>query len=552
MARRKPLIGENFGAELAMEQMPHGVFWLDGLGRVARANAAARQVFAGVDLAGRDLTACLESAVRHGLLLPFNPDHVARCLGGDEALALETQDGRSLSCSLTGLSDGTALVILDDVTRHQNAARLAVRDPLTGLANRREFHLRLEETLSQCARTATVAAVICIDLDHFKSINDTLGHPVGDGLLKAVAQRITSAVRSNDIVARLGGDEFAIIQCGAEQPQAAEALASRLVDLLGRTYVVQGHMLHIGASLGVALAPSDGADPDELIRSADLALYRAKAEGRGAFRFFEPEMNARMQARRSLEIDLRRAMALRQFELAYQPQVSTRTSQVVGFEALIRWRHPDRGPVSPADFIPLAEEIGLIAQIGEWVLRTACQTAVSWAKPVSIAVNLSPVQFRGGKLASLVASTLAATGLDPSRLELEITEGALIDDTDAVLATLRQLRALGVRISMDDFGTGYSSLTYLQKFPFTKIKIDQSFVQKMVADPECAAIVRAVVALGASLGMKTTAEGVETEQQLDMIRQEGCTEVQGYFTGRPLAQDAAAALLTSPTSAEKI
>jgi diguanylate cyclase (GGDEF)-like protein len=426
------------------------------------------------------------------------------------------------------------------------AAGGASRDPLTGLAGREELRRSIAAQLARFQRGGDRFAVLCIDLDRFKAVNDTLGHPMGDALLRRVAERLAKAARREDLVARLGGDEFAILQIGAGQPEAAEALAARLVDLIGRSYVVDGHMLNIGASVGVALAGADGTDPDVLLKNADLALYRAKSDGRGVFRFFEQEMDARMQARRSLEIDLRRALALKEFELAYQPQVQASDGVVTGFEALLRWRHPERGQVSPADFVPLAEEIGLIAPIGEWVLRTACREAAQWSRPVSIAVNLSPVQFRGAKLAAVVASALAQSGLPPERLELEITEGALLEDTEAVLEVLQALRELGVRISMDDFGTGYSSLSYLQKFPFTKIKIDQTFVRQMEHNADCRAIVRAVAALGRSLGMKTTAEGVETEAQRDRIRAEGCTEIQGYLTGRPMSAAAAAELLNEP------
>ncbi len=385
-----------------------------------------------------------------------------------------------------------------------------------------------------------------LDLDRFKAVNDTLGHPVGDALLRKVAERLRNAARRDDVIARLGGDEFAILQVGqvgADQPLAAEALANRLVDLVGRTYVLDGQMLNVGVSVGIALFPDDGRLPDDLLKHADLALYRAKADGRGTYRFFEPAMNAAVQARRSLEIDLRRALALKQFTLVFQPQIRLETGEVSGFEALLRWHHPERGLISPATFIPLAEEIGVIVGIGEWALRTACREAARWAQPASIAVNLSPIQFRGGKLVETVTLVLAQTGLDPARLELEITEGALLDDTDGVLTVLNGLRRLGVRISMDDFGTGYSSLSYLQKFPFDKIKIDQSFVRGMAGSAECGAIVRAIARLGASLGMRTTAEGVETADQLDAIRAEGCTEVQGYLTGRPMPASEAFALL---------
>jgi len=304
-------------------------------------------------------------------------------------------------------------------------------------------------------------------------------------------------------------------------------------------------MINVGASVGIAPAEA-GVEVEALIKRADLALYRAKVEGKGQFRVFEPAMDAAMQQRRALELDLRRALALREFELAFQPQYRLESRTLVGFEALVRWNNPARGRVSPADFIPLAEEIGLMVPLGEWVLRTACKAAAAWKRPLNIAVNLSPVQFQSDKLATVVVSALAEAELAPERLELEITEGALLDDTTAVLETLNAIRSLGVRISMDDFGTGYSSLSYLQKFPFSKIKIDQSFVRRMNEDPESRAIVRAVAALGASLGMTTTAEGVETEAQLDYIRREGCTDVQGYLTGKPMSGEDAAVLAASP------
>jgi predicted signal transduction protein with EAL and GGDEF domain len=338
-----------------------------------------------------------------------------------------------------------------------------------------------------------------------------------------------------------------MLRPGCASADEAEAIAARIVDLSGRTYVLEGHMLNIGASVGVALAPADGSDADTLLKHADLALYGAKSAGRGRFSFFEPSMDARMQERRALEIDLRRALALKEFELVYQPQIGLSSDTIVGFEALIRWNNPRRGVVSPADFIPIAEETGLIVQIGEWVLRTACREAAGWSRPVSIAVNLSPLQFRSAQLLETVTSAIAHAGLDPQRLELEITEGVLMDDTDRVVTMLHSLRSLGVRVSMDDFGTGYSSLSYLQKFPFDKIKIDQSFVRGMKDNPECGAIVRAVASIGASLGMKTTAEGVETQEQLDAIRAEGCCEVQGYWTGRPMPASDAGALLIQPT-----
>ena len=532
--------------EAALAEMAVPVVLLDATGTVTFANARAAALLSCAVPAGLSLPALLAAfggAEAEGGLLPealrtARPVRSRLTLGGD----------RRVEAALAPLSAGGFALTFEDVTEQLRGAALARQEPLTGLCNRVGLHDRLDAALAEAAGTGAPLAVLMLDLDRFKAVNDTLGHPVGDALLRKVAERLRKATRREDVVARLGGDEFAILQAGAEQPQAAEALARRLVDLVGRTYVVDGHMLNVGVSVGVAIAPADGRDADDLLKHADLALYRAKAEGRGTYRFFEPAMNAQMQARRSLEIDLRRALALKQFDLAFQPQIRLETGQVTGFEALLRWNHPERGPVSPALFIPLAEEIGVIVGIGEWALRAACREAAGWSQPASIAVNLSPVQFRGGKLVETVMNVLAQTGLDPARLELEITEGALLENTDSVLDVLNGLRALGVKISMDDFGTGYSSLSYLQKFPFDKIKIDQSFVRGMEDNAECGAIVRAIARLGASLGMRTTAEGVETPTQLDAIRAEGCTEVQGYLTGRPMPAAQAAALLSPPTA----
>ncbi|MFY9293607.1 MAG: EAL domain-containing protein [Methylorubrum rhodinum] len=528
--------------EAALAEMATPLLLLDAGGTVTFANDRAASLFTGLAPVGRTLAALLAAQGAeepHALAEGLRAARPAR-----ERLALD--GGLRVEAALAPLSSGGFALTFYDVTEHVRSAALARLEPLTGLCNRAELHERLGASLAAAKRAGAPLAVLLLDLDRFKAVNDTLGHPVGDALLRKVAERLRNAARQEDVIARLGGDEFAFLQigrAGADQSRAAEALARRLVDLVGRTYVVDGQMLNVGASVGIALYPADGRGADDLLKHADLALYRAKADGRGTFRFFEPAMNAAVQARRSLEIDLRRALALKQFTLAFQPQISLETGAVSGFEALLRWHHPERGPISPAAFIPLAEEIGVIVSIGEWALRTACREAASWAQPASIAVNLSPVQFRGGKLVETVMLVLAQTGLDPARLELEITEGALIDDTDGVLSVLNGLRALGVRISMDDFGTGYSSLSYLQKFPFDKIKIDQSFVRGMAGSSECGAIVRAIARLGASLGMRTTAEGVETADQLDAIRAEGCSEVQGYLTGRPMPADQAAALL---------
>ena len=524
----------------ALPEMATAVLILDEERQVEYVNASAEALFMPVDPIGCTLTALFTSCGATG-----GDDVFATVDAGVEPapMRLRLADDRLLDCTLRSLSSGGFVLSMDDVTTYVRNAELAERDALTGLANRKALRERLVERLAAAARTAQATAVLYVDLDRFKTVNDTLGHPVGDALLRKVAERFKSALRDGDVVARLGGDEFAVIQSDAPQPAAATTLATRLVDLIGRAYAVEGHMLHIGASVGVAIAPDDGYEPDVLLKNADLALYRAKAEGRGCYRFFEPGMDERMQARRSMEVDLRRALALKQFALVYQPQFDLASNAIVGFEALIRWHHPTRGLVSPGEFIPLAEEIGVINAIGEWVLRTACKQAAAWPRAVTIAVNLSRVQFRGGKLLDTVVSALAQSQLPPARLELEITEGALLDNTDGILSVLNRLRALGVAVSMDDFGTGYSSLGYLQKFPFDKIKIDRGFIGDIDVHTDRQAIIRAVNSLAATLGMKTVAEGVETEAELACIRAQGCDEVQGYLTGRPMPAEAAATLL---------
>jgi diguanylate cyclase (GGDEF)-like protein len=409
---------------------------------------------------------------------------------------------------------------------------MAHHDALTLLPNRVRFRESLQQDLLR-ARPEQPIAVLCLDLDDFKAVNDTLGHPIGDALLKSVAQRLARCLHETDTVARLGGDEFAIVQVSGAQPVAATVLAQHLIETLAEPFEVEGHSVVIGTSIGMALAPNDGSDPDELLKNADMALYRAKAEGRGTYRFFEAKMDADMQARRLLEVDLRGALARNEFEVHYQALVDLASAKLNGFEALLRWRHPQRGLVSPAQFIPLAEEIGIIAPIGAWVLRQACTDAASWPGELTVAVNLSPVQFKSKTLSLDVVAALGASGLPARRLELEITEAVMLQDTETTLATLNELKALGARISMDDFGTGYSSLSYLRKFPFDKIKIDQSFIRDLASRPESLAIVRAVAGLGSTLGIATTAEGVETMEQLRAVRAEGCTQVQGFLLGRP-------------------
>ncbi len=415
----------------------------------------------------------------------------------------------------------------------QDIAYLVSHDQLTDLPNRALFWDRLQQALAQAERQRHGVAVICLDLDRFKDVNDTLGHAVGDELLRQVTHRVQSLLRKSDMVARLGGDEFAIVLTALEQPDHAGGLAQGIIDALAEPFQLRGHDVIIGSSIGIALYPDDEGNPDHLLRNADLALYRAKAEGRGVYRFFEEDMNVRLQQRKALEADLRRALVEDQFEIYYQPQIGLDGEQVVGVEALIRWHHPERGMVAPMDFIPAAEEIGLIIPITEWVLRRACTEARDW-DDFSVAINLSPVVFKHQDLIGLIEGVLSDTNFDPYRLELEITEMSLLRDSERALTILNDLKAMGIRIAIDDFGTGYSSLSYLQRFPFDKIKIDRSFVSELTVSDDAIAIVRAVINLGQSLGMATTAEGVESIDQAAFLTGQGCDEVQGFYYARPM------------------
>ncbi len=450
---------------------------------------------------------------------------------------------RVLRCEVRlGHKQQTVIAVRDQRERLRTEAKmrsLAFSDPLTGLPNRTRFYeLLAVHAISRRERDQSFS-VLMIDLDRFKPINDTLGHAAGDLVLRKVADRLSTVVRQDDLVARLGGDEFAVLQLHASEGETAEELASCIVAAIGgEPFMLDGQAVYVGASIGVACAPDDGDDPAELLRNADLALYAAKANGKATFQRYDPALDERMRERRALEADLRRALVDGQLELHYQPLVDARSRCVTSAEALVRWRHPERGLIPPGDFIGLAEETGLIVPLGEWVLRTACAQAATWPDDVSVAVNLSPSQFRAGSLASVVASTLHDSGLDPCRLELEITEGVLLTDETGILQTLQQLRGLGVRISMDDFGTGYSSLSYLRRFPFDKIKIDQSFVRQVPSDAESAAIVRAIITMGSCLGMSITVEGVETPEQFDFSVIEGCDTIQGFHVSRPLTAEA--------------
>ncbi len=437
--------------------------------------------------------------------------------------------------------DGYLVAIVDITERRKAEARIAYmahHDGMTNLANRELYQERLKQALEDAEAGKKRVAVLCVDLDLFKNVNDSLGHPIGDRLLRLVADRLRSQARGNNLAARLGGDEFAIILASDVSPNEASDFAARLIKILSASYEIEGHEVVIGASVGIAMSPGDGTTSEELMRNADLALYRAKEDGGGVHRFFEREMDRQAQKRRDMELDLRRAFANGEFELHYQPLVDVATDRISGFESLLRWHHPEKGMISPAEFVPVAEDIGLIVSIGEWVLREACNEAVKWPAEVKVAVNLSPVQFRSRNLVQVVISALAQAGLSPNRLELEITETVFLAETQANLAILHQLRELGVSISMDDFGTGYSSLSYLRSFPFDKIKIDRSFVKDLAKRPDCAAIVRAISGLGRSLNITTTAEGVETIDQLDRLRAEGCNEVQGFLfsAAKPAAE----------------
>ena len=420
------------------------------------------------------------------------------------------------------------------LTKQESRIRfLAHHDDLTGLQNRLAFRMQIAEALQRAGDDGEQIALLFLDLDRFKDINDTLGHPVGDRLLREVAKRLSACVRKTDSVARLGGDEFAVLCLDRDQPKSAEALSSRIIDVLSRPYVIQGRAISISTSIGIAMADGAGGDADALLKQADLALYQSKSLGRGTFCIFTEEMDERLRQRIALEADLRRAITEQQFELAYQPIYQLASQQLCGFEALVRWQHPERGLVGPGEFIPLAEETRLIVEIGAWVLRQACRDAVQLPGTPRIAVNLSPVQLAYGDTVATVEAVLKETGLDPARLELEITETALFDDDNRILAVLKSLKALGVRIVLDDFGTGYSSLSHLRLAPLDKVKIDRSFVSDITARPDSAAIVSAIAALASELGMATTAEGIETLAQLEAVNQAGCTEAQGYLLGKP-------------------
>jgi diguanylate cyclase (GGDEF)-like protein/PAS domain S-box-containing protein len=441
-------------------------------------------------------------------------------------------DGRAFSVVNKPIAGGGWLATHEDVTERQRSeeriAHMARHDALTDLPNRTLLLEQLNHEIKRVKRGECLA-VLCLDLDHFKSVNDALGHHIGDELLKLVGERLRGCTRELDVVARMGGDEFAIIMTQMEQATDAAALSKRIRDSVIKPYQIEGHQIVTDISIGISVAPMDAVESAEILRNADMALYDAKADGRGTFRFFEPEMNTRMKVRRELEMDLRRALASEQFQLYYQPLVVLQTNDVNAFEALLRWNHPTRGLVSPADFIPIAEETGLIIPLGQWVLKAACAEAVDWPDHIKVAVNLSPAQLNNRNLVSMVKAALDESGMSPHKLQLEITESVLLQNTFTTLATLHELRKMGVQIALDDFGTGYSSLSYLRSFPFDKIKIDRSFIQDLSNGAEPLAIVNAVAGLAKCLNMTSTAEGVETREQMETLQAIGCTEMQGYL-----------------------
>ncbi len=472
----------------------------------------------------------------------------------------EGGEGRAIAVSHQPMADGGWVATYEDITeRRRVEARIsymAHHDELTGLPNRLLFRERMEEALAVGRRREGGLALLFLDLDHFKNVNDTLGHPVGDALLRDVARRLRGCVREGDLVARLGGDEFAILQAYGHQPGDAAGLAQRLVDVVCAPYELLGYRAQVGLSIGIALAEGlvgDGAAAaDQMLKNVDLALYRAKAEGRRTWRFFESSMAAELQARLAMEADLREALPLNQLEVVYQPIFGLQANRLAGFEALLRWRHPVRGRVSPAEFIPIMEEIGLIETVGRWVLEQATREAATWPAPLKVAVNLSPLQFRAADIASSMLHVLRESGLAPQRLELEITESALLQADGGVAEVLQAFRSTGIRTSLDDFGTRYSSLSYLLSFPFDKIKIDQAFVREMATRPDCVAIVNSVAHLANQLGMATTAEGVETAEQLRRVREAGCTEAQGYFFGPPESATELRRWFDEPSRSERI
>ena len=537
---------QNLRFDAALNNMSQGLCMFDGKHELVVCNTPYAKMYGlpeELTKPGTSFHAIMDRRIANGLHIGKSVDEYMRdvieCMVDDRPIAkmAELSDGRAVSIKQRRMPDGGWISTHEDITEirriEARVAYLARHDVLTDLPNRLQLRERLEEAVASTRKGENVA-VLCLDLDRFKEINDTLGHTFGDAMLKAVGGRLRHCLGERDTIARLSADEFAVLKVTGEQPFAATSLAGSIIETMSQPFDLNGQPVTVGVSIGIAVSSGNGSDADELLKNADLALHRAKAEGGSTYRFFETGMDADMQARCKLQFDLRKALSNGEFELYYQPVVNLERNEICGLEALLRWHHPERGRVSPAVFIPVAEETGLILAIGEWALRQACADAAAWPDHIKVAVNLSPAQFRSPNLVQMVFAALAASGLSAGRLELEITESVLLHDNAATVATLHQLRSLGVRIAMDDFGTGYSSLSYLRSFPFDKIKIDRCFVKDLSDDDGGSlAILRAVSNLGSSLGMATTAECVETQEQVDTVRAEGCTEMQGYFFSPP-------------------
>src|SRR5712671_3837852 len=537
-SREEDLQAQNVRFDTAINNMTQGLLLFDSSQQIVVCNQRYIEMYglsAGIVKPGCSFRDIIAHRKATGSFAGDVDEYCARTLQNirlRNSMIVETRDGRSIQIVNEPLADGGWVATHEDITERRLAEEqirhLAHYDALTNLPNRALFHEKLKQELARMAAGEQLA-VLYIDIDEFKSVNDTLGHLIGDELLKSVAASLSQCVATTDFVARLGGDEFAIVQAAVKTPADVTALVTRVFDAIREPYECLGHQVTTDASIGIALAPQHGDDIEQILKNADLAMYAAKSAGRRTYRFFEPEMDARVRARRILEMELRQAIVDGALEVYYQPCISLQDNTITGCEALLRWRHSERGMISPAEFIPIAEDTGLINQLGEWVLTTACAEAATWPEDIKLAVNVSPVQFKSGTFALKIVAALAASGLVANRLELEITEAVLIRDDEAALAILHQLRRLGVRIALDDFGTGYSSLSYLQRFPFDKIKIDRCFVNDLGEPDGSSSIVQAIVNIAAARHMTTTAEGVETRQQQELLRTLGCAEMQGYL-----------------------
>ena len=552
--RKAELERQNIRLDAAVNNISQGLCMYDAKGRLVICNQPYARIYNLPEQylkPGTQLEDILGYLFDHGMstmtnreaYINWRRDVISRGVYGKNVHEL---NGRTIMMQHHPMKDGGWVSTHEDITeQRQNEARirhLARHDALTDLPNRIQFLEEMTQVETSIVR-GEKAAVLCIDLDHFKGINDTLGHAMGDAVLKQVSARLWGTTRETDVLARLGGDEFSLLLTPIEGPREAAMVAERIVKAIAAPFSINGHHILIGASVGIAMAPGDGITTDELMKNADLAAYRAKSDGRSTYHFFEPGMDATLQQRRVIESGLRMALQNEELRLVFQPLVGLKENRITCFEALLRWDHPEHGAISPVEFIPVAEDTGLIVPIGEWVLREACKTATSWPGNIRVAVNLSPVQFKNRRLFELVQSALSDAGLPATRLELEITESLLLADSEQTLETLHRLRGLGIRIAMDDFGTGYSSLSYLRAFPFDKIKIDRSFMRDLSRNGDNLAIIKAVIGLGHSLGMSMTAEGIETEEQLAAVRDQGCNEVQGFLFSPPMPAVAVQALL---------